>query len=106
MEALADYGVTAAKLTALKKKIDGFEALHTKPRQNISNRSAATARLPQLLRQADEILRGRLDPLVVQFKVSAPEFYNAYQAACNIVDIPGGWEEEAVAPPSAPTTVS
>jgi len=103
VDALADYGVTAAKLTAFEKKIDGFEAMQTKPRQNISNRSAATKRLPALLRQADEILRGRLDPLVVQFKVSAPEFYDAYQTACTIVDNPGGREEEeAVTPQPVP----
>ena len=102
MAALADYGVTAAKLLAFKKKIDGFEALQTKPRQNISNRSAATRRLPELLRQADEVLRRRLDPLVVQFKLSAPEFYEAYQTASSIVDIPGGREEESAVAPQPP----
>lgn len=101
--ALADYGVNAAKLTAFKKKIDGFEALQTQPRQDISNRSAATQQLRQLLRQADEILRKRIDPLVVQFKASAPEFYNAYQAARSIVDAPGAREtDETEAPKPSP----
>jgi hypothetical protein len=53
---LADAGITPAKLTALKKQIDGFEALHTKPRQNQAKRSAATRRMPFLFEKADRIV--------------------------------------------------
>lgn len=38
--------------------------------------------------QARPILSQRLDKLVVQFKTSAPEFFNAYQTARAIVDLP------------------
>jgi hypothetical protein len=38
---------------------------------------------------ADTILNKRLDKLVVRFKTSAPDFYNAYQTARSIVDIVG-----------------
>jgi hypothetical protein len=83
---LADAGVTAAKLTALKKLIDAFENLQTKPRQNLAKRSAATRLMPTLIRKADRIVGRRMNKLVVQFKTSAPDFYNAYQTAVSIVD--------------------
>jgi hypothetical protein len=86
---LTDSGVTTAKLTALKKQIDGFEALHTKPRQNQARRSAATRRMPILFEKADRIVNRRLNKLVLQFKTSAPAFFNAYQTAVTIVNTAG-----------------
>jgi hypothetical protein len=83
---LADAGVTAAKLTALKKQTDAFEGLQTKPRQNQAKRSAATRLMPTLINKADRVVNRRLNKLVVQFKATAPEFYNAYQTAVSIVD--------------------
>lgn len=90
VDSLADYGVNQAKLNALKKKIDAFEAVQAKPRQNIATSSAATKTLPVLFKQADVILRKRLDGLSIQFKDTSPDFYNEYQAARSIVDSPGG----------------
>jgi hypothetical protein len=89
VESLTDAGITPAKLTALKKQIDGFEALHTKPRQNLAKRSAATRRMPFLFEKADRIVNRRLNKLVLQFKTSAPAFYNAYQMAVTIVNTAG-----------------
>jgi hypothetical protein len=45
---LGAFGVTAGKLTTLKKKIDDFEATHPKPRQDRANTRAATRTLPDL----------------------------------------------------------
>ena len=87
---LAGYGVTAAKLTAFKKKTDTFEGLQPKPRQRIAKRRAATKSLPQRFGSADLILGDRMDKLALQFKGSAPDFFNEYQAARAIVDNPGG----------------
>jgi hypothetical protein len=86
---LADYGITQAKLTALKKKIDAFEASLARPRQQIAAGSAATQSLQGKFNEADEILNKRLDKLVYQFKGSAPDFFNAYRTARSIVDIRG-----------------
>ncbi len=86
---LADYGITQAKLTALKKKIDAFEASLAKPRQQIASGSATTQNLQAQFAEADAILNKRLDKVVFQFKASAPDFFNAYQTARSIVDIRG-----------------
>jgi hypothetical protein len=90
IDSLADYGVTQAKLTSLRKKIEAFDGIQSKPRQKIASISAATRRLPKLFKQADQILNERLDKLVVQFAETEPAFYNAYKVARRIVDQPGG----------------
>jgi hypothetical protein len=85
LESLGDYGVTAAKLTALKKRIESFQAASTKPRQTTAAVSAATKQLEGLFAKVDTVLKGRLDKLAVQFKESQPAFFNEYQAARRIV---------------------
>jgi len=90
IDSLADYGVNQAKLNALKKKIETFDGLQARPRQVIATSSAATKTLPKLFGKVDVVLGKRLDGLIVQFKDSAPDFYNAYRSARSIVDNPGG----------------
>ena len=86
LEALADYGVTEADLEALQGKIDGFDAVITKPREVISKKSTITAQVREEIDLIDEILNDRLDKLVVKFRVSNPEFVRDYQNARIIVD--------------------
>jgi hypothetical protein len=82
---LGEHGVTPAKLTTLKKKIDGFDKLSTKPRVSVVRSSAATRRLPVLFSQASRLLTKRLDTLMVQFKNTQPEFYARYKSARRLV---------------------
>jgi hypothetical protein len=84
-EELADHGVTDAKLTTLKKKIDAFDKISTKPRQSVAASSAATKRLPILLRQANRCLTKQLDKVMVRFKTTQPEFYAKYRASRAVV---------------------
>lgn len=103
LASLADYGITQAKLTAFKKKIDAFEASLGKPRQQIANNSAATTTLSQQFSGADTILNKRLDKLVLQFKDAAPDFFNAYQTARSIVDIRATRKATKPTPAPVPT---
>lgn len=86
---LADYGVTQAQLTDFAARIEAFDALHTKPRQQVTKTSVATRNLEVRFRATDVLLNKRLDKLVVRFKTSDPAFYKNYQAARTIVDLPG-----------------
>ena len=86
LDSLDDYGVTAAKLATLKKRIEAFQTAASKPRQTTASVSAATKELHDLFAELDGVLKGRLDKLAVQFKDSQPAFYNAYSAARRIVD--------------------
>ena len=73
-------------MTAFKKQIDPFEALIPKPRNDKAAQVAATKALPKLLRQADTILKKRLDKLAPKFAADNPEFVDKYFAARAIVD--------------------
>jgi len=102
LDSLADYEVTSAKLTALKKKIDAFDAAQSKPRQATASSSAATKELTKLFKQAGEILDDRLDGLLVPFKSTEPTFYSEYQAARVVVGNTGGRAASNVVPAPAP----
>jgi hypothetical protein len=82
---IVEYGVSAADLTNLKKKIDAFQALQPAPRRAKAATSSATKELKRLLKEVDELLSLKLDKLIVQFKDSEPDFYNEYISARRIV---------------------
>jgi hypothetical protein len=86
LESLADYGVTPAKLTALQRKIEAFREAHPAPRQRVNMSSAATKEVKKLFKEAAVLLKERLDRLMVQYKTSAPEFFNEYTSARVVVD--------------------
>lgn len=88
LEALEDSNITQAKLTALGKKITAFEKLASKPRQDVAKKAAANKAVPRLMKQGRNILKRRIDRLMVQFKTSAPEFYAEYRNARKIVSSP------------------
>jgi len=89
VDVLGAFGVTAGKLTTLKKKIDDYETTQPRPRQDRANTRAATRTLPDLFDAADEILNDCLDGLMAQFKNGDAEFYNESFAARRIVNAPG-----------------
>lgn len=86
MAALADYGLVAADLTALKALRTAFHNMKSAPRTAAAERQSQTATLPQLLRDTTSLLRLRLDKLVLRFKKSDAVFYAGYLAARVIVD--------------------
>ena len=92
---LGKYGITTAKLTSLKKRIDAYDAAKVAPRQNRVNKSAAGALLRKLVRESVSILRDELDGLMVQFQEPAPNFHQEYFAARVVVDGRGARPEES-----------
>ena len=61
---------------------------------------AATRQLSELFADLSALLRNRADRLLVQFRESAPEFYNEYQSARTLVNPP----TVVVAAPGTSTT--
>ena len=82
---LAEYGVTPTKLADLQSRTDAFREVHPAPRQNVAASSAATKEIKALLQEATVLLKERIDRLMVQFKTTAPEFYNAFHTARVVV---------------------
>ncbi len=97
---LGPYGVTAAKLTDLKAKIDAYAASISKPRDAVSSGSTATRQLSAAFKAADAVLNEQMDALLPQFAESNPQFTQDYQNARIIVDTGA---RKAKAPAPAPT---
>lgn len=83
---LADYGITAATLTALQTAIDNYKTETPKTRTAQSRRKTQTANLDHLIKDATGILKTRMDKLVANFKTAHPDFVAAYEANRIIID--------------------
>ena len=81
----ADWGVTPAKIKAVKDLTAKFEKVKPLTRSASAKGRSATLRLKVLFTRASKLLRTRLDRLVVQFKKSAPSFYEEYKSARTVV---------------------
>lgn len=86
LDSLADYNITQAKLTALTKKITAFEKQVPKPRQSVARKAAANKAARRLLKQGRDLLNGRMDKLMVQFRETQPDLYAEYKTARKIVN--------------------
>jgi hypothetical protein len=102
---LGNYGVTAAKLTALQAAIDGFKAIVSKPRDNIVAGATVTQELNDAFDAADETLEEILDGLIVQFKDTNAKFVSDYNNARTIVDASAS-HASPNQPTPAPTTTT
>ncbi len=100
--ALADYGTTAATLSALQTRIDVYSQAVQSPRIAKSHVAGLTQLLEKEIRRMDTIQRERLDPLMEQFSDSNEMLYNEYQSARTLVDNKGGGKKTAN-PPAKPT---
>lgn len=98
---LAPYGVTAAKLTALKAKIEAYSASISKPRDAVGSGSTATKQMGDEFDAADAALNDQMDALAPQFAAANAKFVEDYNNARIIVDSGGG---KAKAKPPIPPT--
>lgn len=79
LAALADYGINAQALTALQNAIDNYSVKAPNPRTATSQRKTLRTNLVMLFDEADTILREQMDKLVVNFKLTDPDFVKAYE---------------------------
>jgi len=84
--ALANSGITAATLTALRGAIDAYRDIISRPREVIVTTSAVTEQLDAAFARILAILTDQLDNLIELFRVSNRPFYDQYQAARQIID--------------------
>jgi len=93
-----DFGVTTAKLKNVKDLLAEFEELKPQPRAGAAIGRSATRRIQTLLGRASNLLRSRIDRLMVQFKKTQPDFYGSYQAGRRIVRQSATRETKRVTP--------
>lgn len=84
---LAPFGITAAVLTSYQTLIDSYEVKAPIPRAKTSEQVALTEQVKTLIKETDSLLKNTVDKLMLNFKISEPEFYNTYKAGREIIDI-------------------
>ena len=87
--AIATYGVTPAMITELQTAISSYSAVMAKPISARSQTKHATENLAKLFKEADDILKKRMDLDIELFKISKPDFYSQYQTSRNIISTNG-----------------
>lgn len=83
---LAAYGVTKAQIKNLAASVDDFREQVGQPRLKRSASNAAKREAVTLIEDGLEILKEKMDNVMLQFKHSNPKFYEGYQSARVIVD--------------------
>jgi hypothetical protein len=85
--ALAAYGITAPVLAVLQTAINNYVTKVPAPRSAQANKKATTTNVKNLFKETDKILKLQLDKLLVQFKATNLNFFNAYTNAREIIDL-------------------
>ena len=75
---LTNFGANAATLTAFQTAITDYQPLSQQLRNVRSAKKTATLNVAAQIAAMDTIIKEQLDPLMVQFKTSAPDFYTQY----------------------------
>jgi hypothetical protein len=104
LSSLAAHGVTAAKVNALKQKLQAYDALRVLPRQTKASATAAARQLDRLFPEAERLLSNRIDKLIWQFRSSDPDFYEKYQVARRVVRPSSTSAAVEAEPPAPPAT--
>lgn len=95
---LADYGLSAADLTAFKTAIDNYSDAAGDRDASVAVRKGASVSIKDMFKNADSILEGQLDKFVDMLMNSYPHFYNGYKGARIIRDLGIRHEEEPASP--------
>lgn len=83
-EALAIEGISQEDLNAYITLIAYFKGIKSSKREAVIDRSGTTEKLNSLFKEANTLVKDKLDRLAVQFKRKDPDFYLKYKAARSI----------------------
>lgn len=103
---LATLQVTQANIDELSQALQDYNEAKTGPRHEIVARSVETESLSTLIREANDILRNEIDPMVNLFSRTHPEFVSHYQAARVIIDRAATRGAAKTPTPATPPTTS
>jgi hypothetical protein len=86
--AVLPFGLTAAMTAALLASLTSYVDHIARPRQALTETSAATEQLPPLFTSTTKLLEEQLDKGMELYRVSNPDFYTQYFNARIIVNSP------------------
>ncbi|MFW5657608.1 MAG: hypothetical protein ACOC0C_08320, partial [Bacteroidota bacterium] len=81
LDKLREYGITQEKLTEISTTADDFNALVGKPRSIQNQKYVTLDSIEQLFDECNNLLRNRMDNIMVMFQENSAEFYDGYQRA-------------------------
>ncbi|MCY1721641.1 hypothetical protein OU798_14900 [Prolixibacteraceae bacterium Z1-6] len=83
---LADYGVSEELIVELETTLDDYKALIGQPRTVRNQAFAAMTLMDELFDACNDVVKNKLDKLMIRFKFTNTEFYSEYERARTIVD--------------------
>uniref|UniRef100_UPI0032162514 hypothetical protein n=1 Tax=uncultured Draconibacterium sp. TaxID=1573823 RepID=UPI0032162514 len=83
---LGEYGLTEDMIVETETSLDDFKALIGQPRTVRNQAFAAMTLLDELFDTANDLVKNKLDKLMIRFKFTHTEFYSEYERARTIVD--------------------
>ena len=82
---LADFSVTEEGIVELETSLDDFKVLIGQPRTIRNQAFAAMTAVDELFDETNDLLKAKLDKLMIRFEFTNPEFYDEYKRARTIV---------------------
>ena len=82
---LADFSVTEEGIVELETSLDDFKVLIGQPRTIRNQAFAAMTAMDELFDKTNDLLKAKLDKLMIRFEFTNPEFYDEYTRARTIV---------------------
>ena len=83
---LADYGLTEDMIVETETSLDDFKVLIGQPRTVRNQAFAAITLMDELFDVANDVVKNKLDKLMIRYKFTNTEFYSEYERARTIVD--------------------
>lgn len=84
---LGDYGITENMLTEILTSLEEFNAMIGKPRSIRNSKFVTLETVAQLFDECNNLLRNKIDKVMLMFRDTKPEFYSSYERARTIVDL-------------------
>lgn len=83
---LTDYGLTKEVVDSFKMAIDNYQTTVPAPRNAVAQRKAYRAKLASLFKEADTILKSKVDKLSLPLKKTNPDYLETYLVNRRIVN--------------------
>ena len=96
--ALADYGVTVAKVAKLQETLDSYNGINPAPRLATGDRKQATVNIAAKIKEGEEELE-QMDDLIGNFQEENPNFVASYRNARVVISLGHGRKPKDPPPP-------
>ena len=95
---LADYGVTPEMIEDAEKQAALFKLLVTSPSDAQNQVNVLKGNIQLQVKEVQQLLKDRIDPVMKMFSQSAPAFYNRYLRSRSVYDVRARYSSSQVTP--------